>query len=165
MKNIDYLILKKVSENLLKRDEKIAVVESVTAGGLQSAFSQMPKASESFQGGMTTYTAESKITLLNIDAQEAEKFDCVSQNIAEKMAKNILKYFDVDWSIAITGYSTPVPESHQKLFAFYAIAYKSKIISSQRVELQNNLSDLDAKEIYIKIMLNDFLQHLRTENQ
>lgn len=155
MKSID-LISKHISEKLINRKEKVAVAESVTAGALQNSFSNMPNASEFFEGGLTTYTPLSKINLLNIDAIEAERENCVSQNIAEQMAKNLIQYFDADWFMGVTGYASPVPESNNKLFAFYSISYHQKILISQKVALDKELTPTEAQRVYVELMLSNF---------
>ncbi len=85
-------LLDYISQSLITADETISVVESVTSGCLQLAFSQMPNASLFYKGGMTTYTLPEKVRLLNVDQAEAEECDCVSENIAETMALNVASY-------------------------------------------------------------------------
>lgn len=47
--------LKSIQKQLVNRKETLAVVESVTAGSLQAAFSLAENATEFFQGGLTVY--------------------------------------------------------------------------------------------------------------
>lgn len=149
-------LLEQISKMLLKSGEKIALAESVTAGFLQNAFSQMNKSMDFFEGGMTAYTIESKVKLLNVNLEEAEKTNCVSPQIAEEMAENVSKLFQTEWSIAITGYASPVKESDFKLFAFYSINHLGKILSSKKIELPESNSPEDAQNIYVHKVLNEF---------
>ena len=57
----DNEFLKRIAQRFNENKENIAVAESVTAGLLQNAFSQMPDASTFFEGGMTAYTPENQI--------------------------------------------------------------------------------------------------------
>ena len=109
-------------------DETISIAESVTSGCLQLAFSQMPNASLFYNGGLTAYTLPQKVKLLNVEREEAEECDCVSENIARTMALNVAKMFNSDWSIATTGYCTPIRNSSYKIFAYFAFSYKGEII-------------------------------------
>lgn len=113
-------LLDYISRSLKSTHKTVSVAESVTSGYLQFSFSQMKDASEFFKGGITAYTLEEKVNLLNVNKEEAEKCDCVSQEIAEKMALQVTKSFNTDWGIAITGYATPVPESEFKIFAYFS---------------------------------------------
>jgi nicotinamide mononucleotide (NMN) deamidase PncC len=43
------------------------------------------------------------------------------------MALQVCGQFSSHWGIGITGYATPVPESGNKLFAYFAIACNGKV--------------------------------------
>lgn len=151
----NHTILKKIAQALLKKNESIAVAESVTAGYLQNAFSQMPNASNFFKGGITAYTPEIKIKLLKVDPMEAERENCVSKNIAEVMAFNAANLFNAEWIISITGYAKPVPESNHKLYAYYCMIYHGRIISSEKLQIPETFSPIEAQQAYVEKILND----------
>jgi len=146
-------ILDYISECLITNNETISVAESVTSGMLQLAFSQMPNASMFYKGGMTVYTLPEKVRLLHVDHKEAEKCDCVSENIADTMALNVAKTFQSDWSIATTGYCTPVRNSVYNVYAHYSIAYKGEIILSKKLELHPKTQALNAQLYYAEFIL------------
>ncbi|MDF2932807.1 MAG: damage-inducible protein CinA [Chryseobacterium sp.] len=68
-------LLDYISRSLKSTHETVSVAESVTSGYLQFSFSQMKDASEFFKGGITAYTLEEKVNLLNVNKEEAEKCD------------------------------------------------------------------------------------------
>lgn len=146
-------ILNYISESLMTADETISVVESVTSGFLQLAFSQMPNASMFYKGGMTAYTLPVKVKLLNIDQDEAKQYDCVSEHIAETMALNVAKLFETEWSIATTGYSTPVRNSSYKIFFYFAFSYRGEIILTKRLEVHPKTHPLSAQLYYTEFIL------------
>jgi len=147
------VILDKISYYLRERSETISIAESVTSGFLQLAFSQMQSAEDFYNGGMTTYTIEQKVKHLNVDKKEAEETNCVSKNITEVMALNVARLFDTEWSVATTGYCTPVPESKGEIFAYYAITYKGQIILSDRIDLHPLTKPLDAQNYFTECVL------------
>lgn len=147
------VILDKISYYLRERSETISIAESVTSGFLQLAFSQMPNAQDFYSGGMTTYTLEQKVRHLNVDKKEAEQANCVSKNITETMALNVAKLFDSEWSVATTGYCTPVPESGGDIFAHYAVTYKNKVLLSDRIDLHPLTKPLDAQNYFTECVL------------
>lgn len=149
-------LLEYISRSLMSVNESISVVESVTSGCLQLAFSQMPNASLFYKGGMTAYTLPEKVRLLNIDSDEAEESDCVSENIADTMALNVAKLFESDWSIATTGYCTPIRNSLYKIFAYFSFSYKGEIVLTKKLELHPKTQALNAQLYYTEFILGCF---------
>jgi nicotinamide-nucleotide amidase len=145
-----------IGEHLLLANESISIAESVTSGFLQFSFSQMKDTSKFFKGGITAYTLEEKVHLLKVDPAEAWYCDCVSPNIAESMAVSVAKLFKTDWSIAVTGYATPVEESKEKLYAFFSITYKGKIILSEKLDLHSGTQSINAQLYYGEFILRCF---------
>ena len=64
---------------------------------------------------------------LQVEPIHALSVNSVSQLEAEQMALRVCRIFGAHWGIGITGYATPVPESDNKLFAYFAITYNEKI--------------------------------------
>jgi nicotinamide-nucleotide amidase len=143
----------------LKQEETIAVAESVTSGLLQLAFSTAERALEFYQGGITTYNLGQKSRHLLINPVHAVACNCVSEKVAADMALNICKLFTSDWGIGITGYASPVPESGNKLFAYYAIAWHAAVIKAKRIEAEKN-TPLNVQLLYARSLLKDFSMHL-----
>ncbi|UWX61893.1 nicotinamide-nucleotide amidohydrolase family protein [Chryseobacterium oranimense] len=149
-------LLEYISHSLMTADETISIAESVTSGCLQLAFSQMPNASLFYNGGLTAYTLPQKVKLLNVEREEAEECDCVSENIARIMALNVAKMFNSDWSIATTGYCTPIRNSSYKIFAYFAFSYKGEIILTKKLELHPKTQALNAQLYYTEFILGCF---------
>ncbi len=125
-----------IKDRLSERSQTIAAAESVTAGLLQSALASAEEASSYFQGGITAYNIGQKCRHLNINPIHAQACNCVSAQMAREMALNICTVFTSDWGIGITGYATPVPESDNQRFAYYAIAFRGEIKRSEKIETE-----------------------------
>lgn len=110
--------------------------------------SQIENAAVNFKGGITAYTLEEKVNLLGIDEDEARASDCVSSQIAEDMALQASHLFNADFGIGVTGYATPVEESHFKLYAYFAISYNMQIIVSEKIELNKSFLGAKAQQKY-----------------
>ncbi|MFL9832798.1 CinA family protein [Chryseobacterium terrae] len=149
-------LLNYISEALLTTNETISIAESVTSGLFQLAFSQMPHAEMFYKGGITAYTSTQKVKLLNVDENEANLCDCVSEKIAETMALNVARLFETDWSIAVKGYATPIRNSTYKIFSYYSFSYKSEIILSKKLELHPKTQALGAQQYYTEFILGCF---------
>jgi PncC family amidohydrolase len=148
-------MLKSIGERILKKNETIAVAESVTAGYLQFAISAIPDASKFFQGGVTAFNIGQKFKHLRVEPLHALSVNCVSEKVATEMALHVCGLFSSDWGIGITGYASPVPESDNTVFAYYAITHKDKVLKSGKltppdmepVELQQEYANLVLQEL------------------
>ena len=143
----------KIGNSLIKRQETVAVAESVTSGLIMAELSLLKNATEFFQGGLTAYNLGQKTKQLSIDPILAEKENCVSEMISEEMAINIAKLFCCPWGIAITGYAVPVPALDiKKCFAYYSIAYEGGIMFSGKIETSMK-GQRRVQEYYVRIVL------------
>ena len=98
---------KNVIAALVERGQTLSVAESVTAGGLGSAITSTPGASQVFIGGVIAYSNEVKINFLGVDAAIIEKFSVVSEEVANAMADAVRAKFGTTWGIATTGIAGP----------------------------------------------------------
>lgn len=126
----DKALIETLAQLLKDRKETIAAAESVTAGLVQFSLSGMPEASLVYNGGITAYNLEQKTKHLKVDPVHAARVNCVSERVAVEMAAEVATVFDAAWGIGITGYAAPVPESENRLFAYYAIVYRQELLGS-----------------------------------
>jgi PncC family amidohydrolase len=157
----DETVLHHIREQLIRKNQTIAVAESVTAGLLQLAFASAEEAIRFFQGGLTAYNLGQKYRHLGVEPIHAEQCNCVDRRVAMEMARGVTGLFRSDWGIAVTGYATPVPESDQQLFAYYAIAFKKEVLLEGRLEAAA-APPLSVQKYYADYLLTAFrniLQH------
>ncbi len=148
--------LNEISKNLFSAGETVSTAESVTSGYLQFLLSQMIQASEIYKGGITAYTLQEKVNLLQVDEKEAKYCDCVFNAVSNDMALHVAELFKTEWGIAVTGYATPVQESSFKLFAFFSLAYQNKIIHHEKIELNLDLEGPTAQIQYAECIIKTF---------
>jgi PncC family amidohydrolase len=157
----DEKVINEIRDYLLKRHQTISVAESVTAGHLQAALASAENAAKFFQGGITAYNLGQKARHLHIEPIHAEQCNCVSEQIATQMAAEVSQLFTSDWGIAITGYAAPVPElSIHKLFAYYAISFRKKIVEAKEIEATTE-DPIEVQVFYVNNLLKNLLSHLR----
>jgi PncC family amidohydrolase len=152
MQLINTAKLGSIHNRLVKRGETIAVAESVTTGLLQFALAQAESANEFFQGGITAYNLGQKYRHLKVAPIHAEACNCVSQKISEQMALNVCELFNSEWGIGTTGYATAVPESGDKIFAFFSIAYKGKVIARGKMSPAKDEASAIQKKYVVTIV-------------
>ncbi len=95
-----------VSALARERSLRIAVVESLTTGGLAHAIGAGEEASEWFAGGVVAYMQDVKEVLLGV----APGTDPCSPECAEQLAVGGRELFGADVCVATTGVGGPDPE-------------------------------------------------------
>ena len=149
-------LIDSIGEELLNRNESIAVAESVSGGLLQAAFSIAENASQFFQGGITTYNVGQKYRHLLIDPLHALSCDSVSLQIAESMSKQVCCMFTSTFGLASTGYASLVSEKNvNELFTYYAIAKGSQVIDSGLIHSKEG-EGLETQLFYVDEILKKF---------
>lgn len=96
-----------IVEMLRGRGETLSIAESLTAGGLGHALTQIPGASEVFFGGVIAYTSEVKVSQLGVSQNLIDSFSVVSEEVAMAMAVGVREKFATTWAIATTGIAGP----------------------------------------------------------
>ncbi|SEP61015.1 nicotinamide-nucleotide amidase [Lachnospiraceae bacterium RM5] len=92
---------------LLNKKMHITTVESCTGGMLASEIVSVPGASEVFNEGYVTYSAEAKERIVGVSHETIEKYNVVSENVAAEMAKGGAKISGADIAVSITGLAGP----------------------------------------------------------
>ena len=76
-----------IVESLTKREESIAIAESLTGGGLSSALTDVPGTSHVFLGSVIAYSVDIKIRELGVKKSSIDTFGVVSEEVAWEMAE------------------------------------------------------------------------------
>ena len=100
---IEHLIIKKLS----LMNKTVSIAESCTGGLLGHRITNIPMASKVFNGGLITYSNESKSRLLGIPKNLIDDYGAVSEIVARKMSEEVRKRFETDYGISITGIAGP----------------------------------------------------------
>jgi nicotinamide-nucleotide amidase len=105
-----------VVELLQKRDETVAVAESMTGGGLGERFTNVPGSGDVFIGGAITYDVELKKKLLGVDPDllEDENRGPVSDECARQMALGVRTLVGSTYGVSVTGNAGPSSDKGDK---------------------------------------------------
>jgi PncC family amidohydrolase len=82
---------------------KLPVAESITTGNLQAAIGSISGFSTYFEGGMTVYSREQKVSQLGINDEHAKECNSVSPRVAEELARGVCLRYDTDIGIGTTA--------------------------------------------------------------
>lgn len=100
-------LLETVKQLLTDEGLMITAAESLTGGEFLSSLSSLEEASKILNGGMVTYSNEVKNKNLGVTKQTIEKHGVVSAQCAIEMAEKVMKKFDVDIGVSLTGVAGP----------------------------------------------------------
>jgi len=98
---------KATGELLKKRGWTLAVAESCTGGLISDRITNVPGSSNYFEGGMVTYSNESKAKHLGIPLNYIRRHGAVSPQVAKKMAQGVRKAFRTTFGLSTTGVAGP----------------------------------------------------------
>ena len=118
-KNLEEILIQK----LKKKKMTISCAESCTGGLIGHRLTQVPGGSEVFNGGMITYSNESKINQLGITLKNIEDFGAVSEQVALEMAENIKNKFSTTIGVSTTGIAGPGGGSKDKPVGLVYVGY------------------------------------------
>ena len=118
-----------LAKSLIKKNYSIATAESCTGGLISKRLTDTSGSSTYFIGGITAYSNEIKINLLDISKESLKKHGAVSEAIALEMAESIRKKMNSDIGISTTGISGPDGGNNKKPVGLVYIGVATPITS------------------------------------
>jgi nicotinamide-nucleotide amidase len=100
-------LAKVVADQLREAGRTLAVAESCTGGLLANSFTDICGASKFFQGGIVSYSNDSKMLLLDCPECLLSQHGAVSAECAVAMATGVAEQLGADYGVAITGFAGP----------------------------------------------------------
>lgn len=101
--SLEYVVL----EALRTKGLTLGTAESCTGGLIAKRLTDIPGASQAFQGGIVSYTNEIKETLLGVPAHMLDRYGAVSREVAAAMAEGARKALNCDIALSSTGVAGP----------------------------------------------------------
>ncbi len=98
---------KYVVDMLAAESLHLAVAESCTGGLLTKRITDIPGASNVFDGGICAYSNKVKSAILGVDANVIDTMGAVSSHVALAMAEGVRRTVNTDIGIGITGIAGP----------------------------------------------------------
>ncbi len=91
------------------RDNKqtITTAESCTGGLIASMITEVSGSSDIFHGALISYSNEIKHQELQVRNETLERYGAVSCEVVNEMLEGVIKKFDADYAIAVSGIAGP----------------------------------------------------------
>jgi nicotinamide-nucleotide amidase len=116
----------------------LSVAESCTGGYISHLITTLPGASNFFQGGVVSYSANAKKSLLRVSPGCIAEYGVVSEQTAREMAEKIRRLTKTDFSLSATGNLGPdVLEGGKKGLVYIAVS-KEGMTFSKELRLAGN---------------------------
>ncbi|PKQ38742.1 MAG: hypothetical protein CVT59_01250 [Actinobacteria bacterium HGW-Actinobacteria-1] len=90
-----------------ERHARLACAESCTGGKIAAALTDVPGASDVFEGGVVSYSNELKSGVLDVPAGLLAQFGAVSEQAALAMASGVAALTHAEFAVATTGIAGP----------------------------------------------------------
>ncbi|MFB9908231.1 CinA family protein [Allokutzneria oryzae] len=95
---------------LRARGETVATAESLTAGLVCVALTDVPGSSAVVRGGLIVYATELKATLAGVDAALLAEHGAVHPEVAAQLAVGARDRCGATWGLGLTGVAGPDPQ-------------------------------------------------------
>lgn len=96
-----------VADQLRAQGRTLAVAEAATGGMLSNSFADLGGACKFFQGGIVSYTNDSKMLMLECPECLLKQHGAVSPECAVAMASGVAEKLGADYGLAVTGFAGP----------------------------------------------------------
>ena len=140
-------------------NKTITCAESCTGGLIASKITSISGSSSIFKGSVVTYCNEIKEQELNVKKQTMIKNGVVSIEVVNEMLDGVLKKFDANIAIAVSGIAGPTGGSDEKPVGTVVIGIKSTcgyvniqkyLFNGNRVDIQNKATNKAFEIIFNK---------------
>ncbi len=95
-----------IGKQLTARNQRLAVMESLTGGLLSSTITDYPGSSRHFIGGIVSYAPELKVQM-GVPHEIIERYGVISEETARAMAHAVRERLGADYGIGVTGVVGP----------------------------------------------------------
>lgn len=132
---------KELTDKLKKLSFKISTAESCTGGLLSSAIVNNSGASEIFEKSFITYSNQSKVKILKIHSTIIADYGAVSKQTAYHMSSSLIKNYNSNIGIGITGIAGPNGGTKNKPVGLVWIGFgdKKEIVTKKFLFTGNRL--------------------------
>ncbi len=134
-----------IHDRLRERGETVATAESLTAGMVAAALTEVAGSSLTYRGGVVVYATELKATLAGVPADLLAERGPVDPQVAAAMAAGVLERVGADWGLALTGVAGPDPQDHKPVGLVYiAIAGPESVAEIHQLQLSGDRAAIRA---------------------
>lgn len=123
----------------------MATAESCTGGGIAALVTSVSGSSSYFNGGIVAYQNEVKEQILKVNAETIEKYNVVSEQTVEEMAKGAMKALHANCAVATSGIAGPTGGDEERPVGtiWIAAAYADKVVTMKQEGDQGRAKNIE----------------------
>lgn len=123
----------------------MATAESCTGGGIAALVTSVSGSSSYFNGGIVAYQNEVKEQILKVHSETIEKYNVVSAQTVEEMAKGAMKALHADCAVATSGIAGPTGGDEERPVGtiWIAAAYADKVVTMKQEGDQGRAKNIE----------------------
>lgn len=106
--------MNQLQKQLKKKNQTITCAESCTGGLIASMITEVSGSSAIFKGSIVTYCNEVKEQELDVKKETMIEFGVVSCEVVAQMLQGVLKKFNADFAVAVSGVAGPTGGTDKK---------------------------------------------------
>ncbi len=138
---------------LMVRSSMLATAESLTGGRLGDVLSAAPGASDTYLGGVVSYSTEVKQKVLGVSKETVDEHGVVSAPCAEEMATGVRELLGADFAVSTTGVAGPATQEGKPVgLVFIGVAGPSGV-TSRRFDFDGERAEIREKTVKAAIDL------------
>ena len=80
----NFLLAQEIRTRMVETGKTLSTAESCTSGRIAATLTQVPGASDYFQGGLIAYQDHLKVRYLDVRQEDIDTYDVVSQPVVEQ---------------------------------------------------------------------------------
>jgi nicotinamide-nucleotide amidase len=155
---------KLIGDHLRERGWTLSIAESCTGGLVSDLITNVSGSSDYFEGGMVTYSNDSKAKHLGIPLDYIKRYGAVSPQVARKMAQGVRKAFNTTFGLSTTGVAGPTGGTKRapigRVFIGFANGRRTWVrredFKGSRREIKKNASE-KALQFFYEILIREDL--------
>jgi PncC family amidohydrolase len=125
-------VIQKVHKLFRKEGLTLSIAESCTGGLISHYITALPGASNFFEAGVVSYSADAKRTILGVSSETVSRYGVVSDQTGKEMAEKVRKLAGTDFSLSTTGNLGPdTLEGKEKGLVYLAVGSAGGISSME----------------------------------
>ena len=133
---------------LADKNLKLGAVESLTGGLFGAEVCAIPGASAVYKGGIVSYSAEIKESLVGVKPSTIQTYGVVSSQVAAEMAMGGAKALNVDVCVSCTGNAGPSSEPGQAhVGQVYLSVYYQENVWSIPLDFEGERNEIRRKTV------------------
>lgn len=141
---------------LLRRQQTVAVAESLTGGLVAAVLTGTPGASATFRGGLVPYATDLKASIAGVSEALLARTGAVDPQVALELARGVRARLSATWGVGVTGVAGPEPQDGRPVGTVFLAAVGPDGETVSELELTGDRNSIRSQTVahVVTLLLN-----------